>query len=184
MTSGESSYRRYISGDRTGFDEVMDLYRDRLICFVYTIVKNESDAEDVAADTFVELLMHPRRYSFKSSLKTYIYSIARHKAIDFLRKQRGNLSLEFVETLQYEASDENTDVSALAYHDKTAVKYAMSHINRDYAQVLYLMYFEELDISEISKVMKKTKKQVSNLVYRAKAAIKTELDKEGFLYDG
>lgn len=184
MTNGESSYRRYISGDRSGFDDIIDLYHDQLICFIYTIVKNESDAEDIAADTFVEILMHPRRYSFKSFLKTYIFSIARHKAIDFFRKQHRHISLELFETLKYEATDDETNASACSSFDNGAIKTALEHINRDYAEALYLMYFEELDIGDIGRIMKKTKKQVSNLVYRAKAAMKTELDKEGFLYDG
>ena len=38
-------------------------------------------------------------------------------------------------------------------------------------------------IKQVAKVMKKSKRQVENLIYRAKRALKTELDKEGFIYE-
>ena len=34
MDNGESSYRRFIEGDQSAFDELMDAYRDRLIFFI------------------------------------------------------------------------------------------------------------------------------------------------------
>lgn len=88
MDNGESSYRRFIEGDQSAFDELMDAYRDRLIFFVKGYVGSAEEAQDIAMDTFVEILVHPGRFRFKSSFKTYIYSVARHKAIDFLRKKR------------------------------------------------------------------------------------------------
>ena len=48
---------------------------------------------------------------------------------------------------------------------------------------MWLIYFEDLKISEAAAVMKKNSRQMKNLVYRAKNALKTELDKEGFVYE-
>ena len=52
-----------------------------------------------------------------------------------------------------------------------------------YSEVLYLAYFELLSIPEIADVTKKSVKQVSNLLYRAKSALKEILEKEGFEYE-
>ena len=79
---GASCYRRFLSGDESGFDEILKLYHDSLIFFIHRFVNNYETAEDLAADTFMELLVHKNRYRFKSSFKTYLFSIARHKAID------------------------------------------------------------------------------------------------------
>lgn len=83
MHNGESSYRRFVEGDQSAFDELMDAYRDRLIFFIKGYVGSAEEAQDIAMDTFVEILVHPGRFRFKSSFKTYIYSVARHKAVDF-----------------------------------------------------------------------------------------------------
>ena len=53
-----------------------------------------------------------------------------------------------------------------------------------YNEVLNLAYFEELSIAEIAGIMNKTVKQVNNLLYRAKLALKEKLEKEGFYYEG
>ena len=49
--------------------------------------------------------------------------------------------------------------------------------------ILYLVYFENFSNEQAAKVMKKSKRQVENLIYRAKQSLKTELDKEGFIYE-
>lgn len=50
-------------------------------------------------------------------------------------------------------------------------------------QVLWLLYFEGMSGTDAAIIMKKNSRQISNLVYRAKSALKSELDKEGFVYE-
>ena len=49
--------------------------------------------------------------------------------------------------------------------------------------MLFLIYFEDMSYDEISKVMHKNNKQVKNLAYRARLALKENLRKEGFSYE-
>ena len=166
MDNGESSYRRFIEGDQSAFDELMDAYRDRLIFFVKGYVGSAEEAQDIAMDTFVEILVHPGRFRFKSSFKTYIYSVARHKAIDFLRKKRT-------------VSDEGEEI-----WDESAIdSFYRGEDARTVRECMDLVYFEEVDGDGAAKIMGKSKKQLANLLYRAKQALKTELEKEGFCYE-
>ena len=48
---------------------------------------------------------------------------------------------------------------------------------------IFILYVQNLFANKVAKVMKKSKRQVENLIYRAKRALKTELDKEGFIYE-
>lgn len=66
---------------------------------------------------------------------------------------------------------------------KITVHRALQRLNTEYRQVLWLLYFDGLTNSEASIVMKKNTRQMKNLVYRAKNALKSELDKEGFIYE-
>ena len=61
---------------------------------------------------------------------------------------------------------------------------AIQELLPQYNEVLNLAYFEELSIAEIAGIMNKTVKQVNNLLYRAKSALKEKLEKEGFYYEG
>jgi len=59
----------------------------------------------------------------------------------------------------------------------------LKHLPSDYRQVLWLLYFEGFTHKETAVIMKKTSKQMKNLVYRAKTALKQALEKEGFTYE-
>ena len=55
---------------------------------------------------------------------------------------------------------------------------AMDRMNSDYRQTLYLKYFEDLSNKEIGKVLGKTRRQVENLLYRGKQALKSIIEQE------
>ncbi len=177
--NGESSYRRILQGDQSAFDEIMDAYREKLIFFIMGYVGNAQTAQDIAMDTFVEILVHPNRFKFKSSLKTYIYSIARHKTVDFLRRNREVPG----ETDIYEVYESDLLESIIQQENSRMLLDAMKKISADYRTVLHLIYFDECDSDEVAKIMGKSKKQLANLTYRAKQALKAELEKEGFCYE-
>ena len=87
MDAGADCFRRDLSGDDDAFIEIMDMYRMGLIFFINRFVGDYHAAEDISMECFVYLLVHKHRYNFKSSFKTYLYSIARHKSIDYIRRE-------------------------------------------------------------------------------------------------
>ncbi|MBQ6947036.1 MAG: sigma-70 family RNA polymerase sigma factor, partial [Clostridia bacterium] len=58
---------------------------------------------------------------------------------------------------------------------------ALSRLRGDYKTAIHLIFFEELSYKEAAYVMKKSEKQVQNLVYRAKEALRKDYRKEGLL---
>ena len=59
----------------------------------------------------------------------------------------------------------------------------MKKLKSEYFLVLYLTYFEGFSGSETAAIMKKSKRQIENLIYRAKNSLKNQLQKEGFEYE-
>ena len=182
MDEGALCYRRFLDGDESGFDELIRLYHDRLICFLYRYVKNFETAEDLAADTFMELIVHKKRYAMKSSFKTYLFSIAKNKAVDHIRRERRILVLSSEEIAEEVSSDVDALESAVIRSEELrAVRRILPTLHEDYAAVLHLLLFEEMDHDEIAAVMKKSKKQIANLVHRARQALSQKLREEGLL---
>ena len=131
-------------------------------------------------EVFFRLAAKKPRYGGKSSFKTWLYAIGRNLAVDWLRKSN-RLSDAPIE--DYGAlSDEEADLEAayLREERKICLYRAMRQLSSDYRQVLYLVYFEDLTNVEAAAVMKKSKRQIENLVSRARKALKNELLKEGF----
>ncbi len=181
MIDDASSYRRFLDGDNSGFDEIITAYHDRLIYFLYQYVKNFEDAEDLAAEIFMELIVHKKRYSFKSSFKTYLFAIARHKAIDHIRREKHRSHISF-EDMDVESADVISVENTVLADDKMRhIKKLCGTLSPDYATYLHLSIFEELENDEIAKIMKKTKKQLANIAHRAKKALKEAMGKEDTL---
>ena len=179
MDNGASSYRRFIDGDKSAFEEIVDLYREPLIFFIYRYTGDLETAEDLAEDVFVELIIHPDRYRFRSSLRTYIFTIGRNKAVDYIRKH-SRLTLVGEESLE-----ELTDLESLEDHvvrseEMRQLSRALGQVSEDYRMALHLVYLADLSYDEAGAVMKKSRKQVENLVYRGKNAVRAVLEKEGF----
>lgn len=91
MDNGASSYRRFRDeGDETGLVEIIRDYKDGLIFYLYSFVGDINIAEELTEDTFVLLGTKKPRDKGKSSFKTWLYTIGRNVAIDYIKKmQRG-----------------------------------------------------------------------------------------------
>ncbi len=183
MDNGESSYRRYIDGDDKGLVEIIEIYKDGLTLYINTYVKNIFVAEELMEETFFKLITKKPNFSGKSSFKTWLFSIARNTAIDYLRRNKKISSEPVDEYVHFVREEENVEKEYLIKERKIILHRAMKKLNPDYFQVLYLTYFEEFSNDETAKVMKKSKRQIENLVYRARNALKKQLEKEGFQYE-
>lgn len=183
MDNGASSYRHFLEGDENAFSEILDMYRDNLIFFINRTVNNLSISEEIAADAFSELLVHPKRYDFSVSLKTYIFAIAHNKMVSYIRKASRFAMVTYDEapakSLEYASFEENI----IKEEQKRILHNALLELPEDYRTALHLVYFDDMSYADAAKVMRKNVKQITNLVYRAKNSLRSILEKGGFSYD-
>ena len=179
MDNGASSYRRFLDGDESAFDEIMkELFRG-LVFFIDRYVQDVHAAEDIAIDTFSDLIVHKSRYNFKVTLKTYLYMVGRSRALDYIKRRR---IIEFVELSEAQALPDDSmtlEEIVLADERKRSVNAALSQLPEDMRVVIHLVCFEEMTYDEAAKVMKKNRKQVDNLLYRAKKELRIILGEDG-----
>lgn len=90
-----------------------------------------------------------------------------------------------MEAILWDQEDEETNIESIHLKEerKIVVHRALRRLKPEYRQVLYLLFFEEFDHGEIARIMKKSRRQIENLLYRAKMSLKSELEKEGFVYE-
>ena len=184
MDKGAEYYARYLNGDDEGLVLIVRDYKDGLILYLNGICRDIHTAEDLCEDTFFRLFTKRPRFSEeRSSFKTWLYSIAHNIALDYLKSlKNGRLSagtdcggIGYVEE----------DVESAYIKEENALRLhgIIKTLPDDYRQVLYLTYFENFDNASAAKIMKKNKRQIENLVYRAKKALKARLLEEGFEYE-
>ena len=183
MDNGASSYRRFLEGDDDGIVEIIKDHKDGLMFYLNSFVQNIHLAEDLTEDTFVKLIAQQPRFSGKSTFKTWLYAIGRNVALDFLRKNAKLPTVSAEEAMTLIADEADVARQYLCSERKLQVHKALKQLNDEYRQVLVLVYFEDFQNDQVASIMGKSKKQIENLVYRAKLSLKSELEKEGFVYE-
>lgn len=182
MDNGMDSYQRFLEGDDSALAELIGGYKDGLMLYLNSFVRDVATAEELTEEVFVKLVLKKPRFSQRSSFKTWIYAIARNTAIDYLRRnQRQDAPLEEYPHLSDEAELER---SYIYEEEKRLLHTCMKRLKPEYRQVLWLVYFEGFSCRQIGRIMKKTTHGVETLAYRARVALKKILIKEGFTYEG
>ena len=179
MDNGASSYRRFLDGDESAFAEIMqELFRG-LVFFIDRYVQDVHTAEDIAIDVFSDLVVHKNRYNFKVSLKTYLYMLGRSRALDYIRRRK-TICFEDISQTE-ELTDESKLLEEMVLRDerKRMINTAIAMLSEDMQVVLHLVYFEDMSYEQTAKVMKKSRKQVDNLLYRAKKELRIILGEDG-----
>jgi len=181
MDNGASSYRRFLDGDESAFDEIMKELFDNLVFFIHRYVHDIHAAEDIAIDAFSDLVVNKHRYNFKVTLKTYLFMLGRSRALNYIKHRKVIDFVELTEAGQISSEQETLEEIVLADERKRVVNNALNSLPDDMRVVIHLIYFEEMSYEEAAKVMKKNRKQVDNLLYRAKKELRIILGKDGEL---
>ena len=181
MDNGASSYRRFLNGDESAFDDVMKELFDNLVFFVDRYVHDIHAAEDIAIDAFSDLVVNKHRYNFKVTLKTYLFMLGRSRALNYIKHRKVINFVELTEADNISAEQKTLEEIILEDERKRIVNNALNSLPVDMRVVVHLIYFEDLTYDEAAKVMKKNRKQVDNLLYRAKKELRIILGKDGEL---
>ena len=183
LDRGAECYQRFINGDNSGLAELVEMYNDSVIFYINGFVNSIFASEDIAADTFTELIIRKSRYKNEYMFKTWLYKIARNNAIDYLRKQ-SRWQTRPIEDFENDLTEnQRLENAVLKSEQNKQLHSAMTNMHNEYRDVLHLVYFENMSYDQASTVMRKSTKQIKNLVYRAKQALKMALEKEGFVYE-
>ena len=155
---------------------------DGLTLYLTGFTESFSEAEELAEETFLKLYTDKPKFSAKSLFKTWLYSVGRNTALYHMRKKKKIRETNFDDF--YDISDKNDiENNYIKEENKKQLHNVMKKLNNEYRQVLYLVYFENFSNNETAEIMLKSERQIRNLLYRAKGALKSLLEKEGFVYE-
>lgn len=195
MHEDELNYQKFMDGDIEGFENLVLSYKNKLIFFIAKYVKDLHLAEDLAQDTFVEIYVHKERFRIGNNFKTYLFTIGRNKAIDYIRKYGNEVSSDFNSEDEFilDIHSSYHTISAmggselasdfLKKEEAKLVHSTMDKLKEEYRVVIHLIDFEQLSYKEAAIIMKKTVPQIKILIHRARKALGKVLQKEGYTYE-
>lgn len=170
MKEEQRIYNSFINGDKKSLEYLVEKYSNDLINFIKKYVQRTDIAEDIAQDVFVYLLVNKPKFDFKYELKTYLYTIARSRALNAIKKEKKYVTEESnivtYDNNEFEQIETNLDF-----------KIALNRLPINYKDVLYLVEIEKLKYNEVCMILNKTLPQVKITAYRARLKLKKELEK-------
>ena len=181
MISDEELYRKYLSGDETGLEELIRKYDNPLTLYINGYLHDIHESEDLMIEAFARLFARPRPIREAGCFRAYLYKIGRNLALRHQRRRR--LHLILFDDLPFELSGGALAETPFFENERRHQLYdALAKLKPEYREALYLVYFEDMSYHMAAQVMKKNERQITNLIYRGKQSLKAILDKEGFQY--
>lgn len=174
-------YQQYLDGDKKAFEKLVIKYKNHIIYFITRYTKNAEIAEDISQDVFIYILIHKDQYDFNYSFKTYLYMVAKCRAINYLKKEKKIVSMIDYDNLYIE--DNDLEETIFQKENENHIRKVINQLKPDYQAVIYLTSFEGFKYREVAQIMDKNMGQVKTLLNRAKKKLKLLLEKEGFSYD-
>lgn len=184
MTNEETDkelYKQYLQGNKKAFEKLVIKHKNNIIYFISRYTKNIQIAEDISQDVFVYLLVNKNQYDFQYSFKTYLYMIAKCRAINYLKREKRIININDYEDMYIE--DNKLEEEIFKEENAQNVRKVIKQLKPDYQAVIYLTSFEGLKYKEVAKIMNKNMNQIKVLVNRAKKKMKILLEEEGFSYE-
>lgn len=147
-------------------------YSDALVRYARCIIIDPAAAEDLAEDAFVVLLIKKRHFPDEAHLRAFLYKVVKNRCMSYLRAKKRFAPLD------EQAVRDN--IAELLDQRQTSreVRHAVASLSPDYRDVLILCYFEGFGVAECAEILKRSPKQIYNLLARAKIALRNTLSKE------
>lgn len=130
----------------------------------YYTASFSSDIEDLVQEVFIKAMKGYTNFNAHSSPKTWLFSIARHTAIDYLRKKRIRSWLQLQE---HEMSTLPVDNHILIQEDVKELLNSMKRLKPIYREVILLRVMKDYTVSETATILNCTESKVAVTLHRA-----------------
>ena len=165
-------------GDHVAFRWLFRRFQRPVHAYLYRLVRASHIAEELMNETMLELWKGAGRFGGRSTVSTWLFGIARHKAIDHLRRMReGDLGEETLADIPDSAPTPEESVGRAGLAD--LVGRLMDRLSVEHREVLHLAYREELSVEEIADVVDCPINTVKTRMFYARKRLKTLLAESG-----
>jgi RNA polymerase sigma-70 factor, ECF subfamily len=143
---------RIAAGDKLAMHALFARYRTSIYRWLLRFVASEALAEDLLSDVFLDVWRQADRFEGRSSVSTWLMSIARYKALSARRVRREDELTQEIEAAIPDPSDDPE--AALQEKDRgELLRQALTHLSREHREIIDLVYYHERSIAECAEIV-------------------------------
>jgi len=170
--------RRLIEGDSKALGEVYDWYGLSVYRVVLRMIDDPGVAEELVQDTFLRFWNRAHLLQPESSLGPWIATIARNRAIDYLRSTGGRIAnhQSNIETIEHSTIFVTTHAEFVNSPQAREMKQAVEKLNGNQREAIELAYYQGLSHTEIAAKMNQPLGTVKSWIRNALRTLRSELE--------
>jgi RNA polymerase sigma-70 factor (ECF subfamily) len=167
-------------GDEAAFDALLRRFQRPVLHFVYRMLGHAQDAEDVAQETFVRAFFALPRYRPRGGVRfsSWLFQIARHAALDHLRKAGRRVEISEADAAEPVAATPGADQLLACRELGDRVAGAVAALPEDQRAAFVLAEYHGLSAAEVADVMRSSVRAAESRIFRARQALRRSLRDE------
>jgi len=171
-----------VRGSTTAFEQIVKKYQTQVFNLCLRMLGNEDDAADATQDSFVKVWKSLNTFQFESQFSTWLYKLASHTCLDYLRKRKRRKEVSMTvedddEEHEWDMPDKSPgpDEAYEAKEDKIALSKALDMLEPSQKQIIILRVVNDLSYQQIAEVMGIAEGTVKSRLSRARDNLRTKL---------
>jgi RNA polymerase sigma-70 factor (ECF subfamily) len=175
--------KQVLKGNKNAFEEIVEMYKDKVYQLCYRMLGNKHEAEDAAQETFIRAYMNLNSFNLKMKFSTWLYRIATNLCIDRLRKKKpdyyldadiaGTEGLTMYSQIPAETVLPEKEVESMELREQ--IQEEIEKLPDKYRAVIILKYIEDLSLNEISEILGMPLGTVKTRIHRGREALRNQL---------
>jgi RNA polymerase sigma-70 factor (ECF subfamily) len=176
------------SGDEASFELLLHRYRSPLVNFLYRMVRNREQAEDLAQEVFIRVYRARAEYVPSAKFTTWLFRIATNLALNSLRDNRyqkledsidapARIDSEDGDDRPLDVAEQHPNIEQHLVEEARVkmIRHAIDKLPEKQRAAVLLHKYEELDYAEIAKILSCSESALKSLLFRAYEALRVEL---------
>jgi len=171
-------------GEHERYGEIIDRYRGKLFAYLYCLVGQKDETEDILQNVFIKAYKNLNRFDQARKFSSWIYRIAHNEAVNHIKRKylKKFVSWEDIVTskdkLEMSSIEDNANEKWIKKERIKEVHDIVDQLPVKYKQVLILRYFSGKSYKEMAEIIGKPVNTVGTLINRAKERLHEEIKKE------
>ena len=175
------------AGDEASFELLLHRYRTPLVNFLYRMVRNREQAEDLAQEVFVRVYRAREDYVPSAKFTTWLFRIATNLALNSVRDTRYRKLEVSIDapisetedgderTLDIPEKHPNIEQHLVEDARRKMIRHAIDKLPEKQRAAVLLHKYQELDYAEIAKILACSESALKSLLFRAYESLRVEL---------
>ena len=181
VAADESDYRlieRIASGDRLAMHTLYTRHSVRVYRFALRLVNDETVAEDLVSDVFLDVWRKGRTFEGRSQVSTWLLAIARHKAIDVMNSRSTDpLDEETYDSV--EDPSDNPETATEKNQNGAILLNCLAQLSAAHRQIIDLVYYHQKTVNEVADITGIERGTVKTRMFYARKRLAELLGKQG-----